>query len=132
MNTTIESCIFELLQVPSFSSNWKFWSFRVNLLQKGISGQKHSKKLFQVILKWLCLSFWWKHEISFVLVFTNHHPKTKTIFLIFLSKVLSKQTCQYENVMLIGDFNLTVYNKNLGVFMNTFNLDSLINKPTCF
>ena len=34
--------------------------------------------------------------------------------------------------MLIGDFNLTVNNKNLGVFMNTFNLDSLINKPTCF
>ena len=34
--------------------------------------------------------------------------------------------------MLIGDFNLTVNNKNLGVFMNTFNLESLINKPTCF
>ena len=34
--------------------------------------------------------------------------------------------------MLIGDFNLTVNNKNLRVFMNTFNLDSLINKPTCF
>ena len=27
---------------------------------------------------------------------------------------------------------LTVNNKNLGVFMNTFNLDCLINKPTCF
>ena len=34
--------------------------------------------------------------------------------------------------MLIADFNLTVNDKNLGVFMNTFNLDSLINKPTCF
>ena len=34
--------------------------------------------------------------------------------------------------MLIGDFNLTVNNKNLRVFMKTFNLDSLINKPTCF
>ena len=39
-----------------------------------------------------------------------------------------KQTCQYENDTLIGDFN----NKNLGVFMNTFNLESWINKPTCF
>ena len=28
--------------------------------------------------------------------------------------------------------NLTVNNKNLRVFMNTFNLDSLINKPTYF
>ena len=34
--------------------------------------------------------------------------------------------------MLIGDFNLTVNNKNLGVFMNIFDLESLINKPTCF
>ena len=38
-----------------------------------------------------------------------------------LSKVLSKQICQYENVMLIGDFNLTVNNKNLGVLINTSN-----------
>ena len=34
--------------------------------------------------------------------------------------------------MLIRNFNLTVNNKNLGVFMNTFYLDSLINKPTRF
>ena len=54
-------------------------------------------------------------------------------FLGILSRVLSKQTCQYENVMSIEDFNLTVKNnKNLEVFMNTFNLESLINKPTCF
>ena len=49
-----------------------------------------------------------------------------------LSKVLSKQTCQHENIVLIGDFNLTVNKKILGVLMNTFNLESLINKPTCF
>ena len=34
--------------------------------------------------------------------------------------------------MLIEDFNLTVNNKHLGVFMSTFNLENLINKPTCF
>ena len=34
--------------------------------------------------------------------------------------------------MLTGDFNLTVNNKNLGVFMNTLSLESFINKPTCF
>ena len=58
-------------------------------------------------------------------------PKRK-LFLDILSIVLTKQTCQCENVILIGDSNLTVDNKNLGVFMNTFNLESLINKPTCF
>ena len=40
--------------------------------------------------------------------------------------------CEYENVMLIGDFNLTIENKNLEVFMNTFDLKCLIKKPTCF
>ena len=63
-------------------------------------------------------------ENGFVLVFTNHHPKTKIIFLIFYLTFLGKQTCQYENVMLIVD--LTVNNKNLAVFIDTFNLGSLI------
>ena len=39
--------------------------------------------------------------------------QNENCFLDILSKVLSKQTCQYENVMLIGDFNLTVNNKQL-------------------
>ena len=70
--------------------------------------------------KWFCIDLY------------KSSSQNENYFLDILSKVLSKQTCQYENVMLIGDFNLTVNNKNLRVFMNTFNLDSLINKPTCF
>ena len=34
--------------------------------------------------------------------------------------------------MLIGDFNLTVENKKLEVFVNTFDLECLIKKHTCF
>ena len=34
--------------------------------------------------------------------------------------------------MLIGDFNMTIENKNLEVFMNLFGLECLIKKPTCF
>ena len=34
--------------------------------------------------------------------------------------------------MLIGDFSLTVKNKNHEVFMNAFDLECLIKKPTCF
>ena len=34
--------------------------------------------------------------------------------------------------MFIGDFYLTVENKNLDFFMNTFDLECLIKKPTCF
>ena len=70
--------------------------------------------------KWLCIGLY------------KSSSQNENYFLDILSKVSSKQTCQYENIMLIGDFNLAVNHKNLRVFMNTFNLDSLINKPTCF
>ena len=70
--------------------------------------------------KWLCIGLY------------KSPSQNENYFLDILSKVLSKQTCQYENVMLIGDFNLTVNNKNLRLFVNIFNLDSLTNKPTCF
>ena len=77
-------------------------------------------EFFVKTTKWLCIGLY------------KSPSQNKNYFLDILSKVLSKQTCQYENVILIGDFNLIVNNKNLGVFMNTFNLESLINKPTCF
>ena len=35
-------------------------------------------------------------------------------------------------VMLVGIFNLTVESKNLKDFRNTFDLECLIKKPTCF
>ena len=57
--------------------------------------------------KWLCIGLY------------KSPSQNENYFLDILSKVLGKQTCQYENVMLIGDFNLTVNNKNLGLFMNT-------------
>ena len=37
--------------------------------------------------------------------------------------------------MLMGDFNLTVDNKkqkNIDIFMSTFDLECLIQKPACF
>ena len=49
-----------------------------------------------------------------------------------LSLVINRLICQYENFMLIGNFNMTIENKNLEVFMNSFGLKCLITKPTCF
>ena len=86
-------------------------------------------KLFQVILKrsWLI-----KTRRCLCIVIYKWPSQNENYFLDILSKVLSKQTCQFENILLIRDLNLTVNNKILGVFMNTFNLESLINEPTCF
>ena len=57
--------------------------------------------------KWLCIGLY------------KSPSQNENYFFDILSKVLTTQTCQYENVILIGDFNLTVNKKNLGVFMNT-------------
>ena len=50
-----------------------------------------------------------------------------------LSLIINRLTFQYENVMLIGNLNITIENKNLvEVFMNSFSLECLIKKPACF
>ena len=53
-------------------------------------------------------------------------------FLYNLTLLINKLTCQYENFILIGDFNMTIENKNLEIFMNLFGLKCLNKKPTCF
>ena len=53
-------------------------------------------------------------------------------FLGDLSRVINRLNCQYENFMLIGDFNMTIKNKNFEVFINSFALECLIKKPMCF
>ena len=79
--------------------------------------------MFELLVKtrkWLCLGFY------------KSPSQNENYFLDNLAEILRKQTCQHENVMLIWDFNLSVNDKNLGVLMNTFNLESLINKTTSF
>ena len=53
-------------------------------------------------------------------------------FLDNLSLIINRVTWQYKNFMLTGDFNMTIENKNLEVFMNSFGLECLIKRPTCF
>ena len=65
--------------------------------------------------KWLCIGLY------------ATPSQNEKYFLDHLSKTLGQLTCQYDKTILIGDFNLTVEN-----FMNTFDLECLIKKPTCF
>ena len=46
-------------------------------------------------------------------------------FLNYLSLVINRLTCQYENLMLIGDFNIIIEKKNPEVFMDSFGLECL-------
>ena len=39
---------------------------------------------------------------------------------------------EFENIVLLGDFNMTAGNAKLEQSLNTFSLESLITSPTCF
>ena len=58
--------------------------------------------------------------------------KRRIFFLKTLVVVLNNYLSKYEYIILLGDFNLTTSNKYLADFMTLFNLESLINTPTCF
>ena len=60
--------------------------------------------------------------------YEGREPEIGNLKCPILAIVLSKLTWQYDNIMLIGDFNLTDNKKDLAVFMTTFNLESLISR----
>ena len=49
-----------------------------------------------------------------------------------ISTALDKLSTDYENVILLGGFNVEVEEKNLSNFMNVHNLKILIKQKTCF
>ena len=70
-------------------------------------------------LKWLCTGIY------------KAPSQNEKYFIDNLSKNLGELTCQYDKTMFIGDFNLTTDKKNPEIFMNAFNLESLMdtNQP---
>ena len=49
-----------------------------------------------------------------------------------LSLIIDYYLPKYENLFLIGDFNLSTENQHLDALIQAYNLNNLINKPTCF
>ena len=49
-----------------------------------------------------------------------------------LSKNLALYSTSYENLLLLGDFNVETDNSTMSVFCDTFNLSSIIKEPTCY
>ena len=70
--------------------------------------------------KWLCIGLY------------KPPSQNDKNFLDDLSLILNNRTCQFDNFILMGDFNLTVEDKNIEVFTRTFDMECLINKPKCF
>ena len=49
-----------------------------------------------------------------------------------LFSCLTNVTKEFENIVLLGDFNMTARNTKLEQLLNTFSSESLITSPTCF
>ena len=54
------------------------------------------------------------------------------IFLSHISKVIDIYMKDYENIILVGDFNATVADNAMNEFCQMYNLQNLINEPTCY
>ena len=80
------------------------------------------------------------------IVFELHQNKCKWLFLgIYkspcqngiefpnrINSILDHYLTTYENIILIGDFNLCVENTHLEATLENYDLSNLINKPTCY
>ena len=62
----------------------------------------------------------------------NHHKENIASHLSNASTALDKLCRDYENIILLGDFNVEVKEKNISDFMVTYNLKSLVKQKTCF
>ena len=62
----------------------------------------------------------------------NHHKENIASHLSNASAALDKLCRDYENIILLGDFNFEVKEKNISGFMSTYNLKSLVKQKICF
>ena len=68
------------------------------------------------------------------LFMSGYNPKKENIacFLKYISQGIDKYLCNYDNLLLIGDFNSEIDEKAISEFCDLYTLKSLINEPTCF
>ena len=76
-------------------------------------------ELHQSKRKWLLLGIY-KPPSQNVIEFLNR-----------ISLIIDNYLQIYENILAIGDFNLSVNNSHLQAFMQAYDFRSLIKKPTC-
>ena len=74
----------------------------------------------QMKRKWLFVGMY-KPPVVNVLEFTNE-----------LIKILHYFSRKYENLIIIGDLNMSIENVQLNTLLQLFNLNALMNSPTCY
>ena len=64
--------------------------------------------------------------------FSKEENTIKFCFLHRINSILDHCLATYENIILIGDFNLCVENRHLEATLENYDLDNQINMPTCY
>ena len=62
----------------------------------------------------------------------NPPPQNEALFVEQIKLALNTYSTTYENLILLGDFNMTTENSKLQDLMHAFFLEKLIKEPTCF
>ena len=62
----------------------------------------------------------------------NPHKESISYFLSNIGKEIDKFLPSYENILLLGDFNSTMLEKDMQEFCEVYDLQNLIKDPTCF
>ena len=67
-------------------------------------------------------------------IMAGYNPDKKKIghFLKTVGKELDKLIPQYDNLLLLGDFNSEMREEDMMTFCETYSLTNLITEPTCF
>ena len=94
---------------------------------KEIKSHKLTKKTEGIFLKLTIRNTKW-------LIMGGYNPKKENIksFLDQIGKELDKFLPNYENLLLLGDFNSEMCEEHMKNFCETYNLTNLITDPTCF
>ena len=100
---------------------------RDDLDSKEIKSHKLPKKVEGIFIKLIIRNTKW-------LIMGGYNPDKKNIskFLSHVSKELDRFLPQYENLLLLGDFNSEMSEEDMKNFCETYNLTNLIKEPTCF
>ena len=62
----------------------------------------------------------------------NPHRDSTSYFLSHIGKALEELLDNYDNIILLGDFNSSQEEQCMNDFCETYNLENLIKEPTCF
>ena len=100
---------------------------RDDLDSKEIKSHKLPKEVEGIFIKLVIRNTKW-------LIMGGYNPNKKNIsnFLEHVSKELDKFLPQYENLLLLGDFNSEMCEDDMKNFCETYHLTNLITDPTCF